>query len=265
MEHSYILLTALFTTIVILGICCNTLTVITFLITKTLRHPLFIVNLALSDILFLSGAISFILDATLGYRYFDDAGCLAMGMAVTLGVYGSTAAMAWLAIGRFVAIVKTSWKRFIGYRTNVVLALSGWFYVGMFFIPFATGSARLAYLPNGHGCHFDWTYNVGYSLSIPIFLVFLPSLVMATCYFFVFKEFRRCRKKVDGNNRSANNSEAVKKEEKRIKQLQPEFQLALQLVIIYVVYNVCTLPYIIVFVFVDPRGTKLSGHALYTP
>lgn len=249
-------LCGLFILIVITGIFGNGVTIFTFLKSATLRVPqnIFIVNLALCDSLFIAAYIPFIAKALNEDWDPSEFGCNLMAFLLFLSSGTSIVCMGFLALSRYVIIVRKSLRKWFEWKYTLPLAIICWLYTFIFFIGVFTKNARVVFYPNLHGCMVDYSYNLGYTITLACGMFFPMSTLILIFYWRIYKVFRDAKKKV--NSHMGNDSHQSLSQ----KHLREEFVLALQLFIIFVLFEVSLAPGIITIVFFDSTGSKLSGN-----
>ena len=108
--------------------------------------------------------------------------------------------------------------------------------------PTFAGWGRIGYHRAGWACTYDWSYNLAYNLIIFSGTQVLTSVVMAFCYANIFWVFRLSQKRVAGENSMENGPN------------KEEIRLAIQLLVVFTIYNICWGPYFVVALIIDPLG-----------
>ena len=226
----------------VIGIVGNTIIIITFL-RKPLRVPynMFYINLAIADLnmhLFLvHGLVSVIIHQ--GAMGFGEKTCLGQGITLCLNALGSFYSIGCIAISRYIIIVVPQKKKYMTWVSCTVVCVACWILPVLLASPIFTGWARMVWQPRQYFCAIDFRYNMAFNGIIFVFGFGAVSAVMFFCYFRIYMVYRNSRKRVAVKGANDN------------KGLDKEFRLALQLFIVYAIYNLCWLPYYIVAVFLD--------------
>ena len=223
MDPSTVILCVIFILIIVLGLFGNMITILVF--TKTER--------------------------LLGYRYYGDIGCIVMATVFVLSCGTSVISLSSLALSQYVIIVQTKFKHMLKWKFTISLVACSWLYVGTFFALTFTKHARITYYPNMHGCLVDYAFNVNYSACL-FFLIFMPQTIFTVLlYWKIYQKFRTSRSQVRAH--VSDDSQISRSQEK------DEFYFALQLFIIFVMFQASQTPIVTVVFFIDPNGTRLSG------
>ena len=235
-----------FLAVIIMGIVNSAIIIYMFLSRASLRTPsnIFIVNLAIADGSYL---ISVLVKPTSmifydGRLFYGNSVCHVFAIIIIITEGTSLLAMSLIAISRYVAIIHPQKKHIMTWRRCVALCTWPWIHITILMIPSLTGWGRIRWHPASWTCTFAWSYNAWYN-----FLVFLnsqgvSSAIMLFCYSQIYFVYRKSKKRVAGVNSAQNGPK------------KNEIRLAVQLMVIYVIYNICWLPYFIINIFLFPYG-----------
>ena len=235
------------TLVIAFGIIGNCIIIKVYMSSKQMRTPtnIFIVNLAVVDLTFLLSSISslntILLDGKMAY---GELGCTIIAFLMITTAASSLLTMGLIAIARYVSIVHPQKKHLLSWKTCTCLCLLSWIYGSLLTIPAVTGWGRLGYNKFLWDCSFDWTYNISYNVLIFCSSIGVTSVIVCFCYANIYWVFRRSKKRVAGENNSGRKKGPRKN----------EIRLALQLLVIFGIYNICWLPFFIVVVIVSPNG-----------
>ena len=233
------------TLVLTFGIAGNVVIIYIYMSCKQLRTPsnMFIVNLALGDLTFLISSTMTVHNMAndgrmlLGYK-----GCVASAIIIIICATVSLITMALIAISRYMAIVHPQKKKWLSWKSCGAICVVSWFYALAFMAPTFAGWGRIGYHRAGWACTYDWSYNLAYNLIIFSGSQVLTSAIMVYCYAKIFWVFRQSKKRVAGEKTK---EKGPKKE---------EIRLAIQLLVVFAIYNICWGPYFLVALIIDPLG-----------
>ena len=230
--------------VVAFGIASSTIIAYMFLFRPKLRNPpnLFIVNLAVADAAFLLSVTPVIHSMfNGGRRFYGEVGCLVQAVTVIITATASLLSMGLIAISRYVAIVHPQKKGILTWRRCAALCTYPWNHAILLMVPGLTGWGRIGWHPASWGCVYDWTYNVWYNLVIFISSQGMTAVLLLFCYTKIYLTYKASKKRVGAKS----DQSGPKKE---------EIRLAVQFVVIFVIYNICWAPLFIFAVFIFPKG-----------
>ena len=229
-----------------IGICNNAIIIYMFRFKSKLKSPsnLLIVNLAVADAFYLFCVTT---TATTmffygGRKFFGDIGCKALAVATILSAGGSLLTMGLIAVTRYIAIVHPQKKHLLTWNRGIGLCIYPWIHVTILIVPGVTGVGRIGWHAPSWICTVDWLYNILYNIIVFICSQGLSSGLMLFCYSQIYMAYKKSKQRVAGDSSGQG---GVKKE---------EIRLAIQLVVIFAIYNICWSPFFVFNVFVFPHG-----------
>ena len=230
------------------GMVGNAVIIFTFLKSQQLRIPasIFYVNLAIADLIF-NTFYAFISISMLvhdGVQYYGDTACFVQATLLMATVPAGFDCIGSIVISRYIIIVHPSKKKYMTWRVCIGVCLLCWIPPCLLVIPNFTGWGRVAWLPRQYHCSYDWGYNRAHDVLFLIFNFGAVSVVMVFCYVRIYVVYRRSKKRVAANEGC--------KRQKGIKKV--EFRLALQLFVLFALYNLFWTPAIAFILFIDPHG-----------
>ena len=231
--------------VIAFGVIGNGIIIKVFLTSKQLRTPsnLFIVNLAIGDLTFLLISITTLYNVIQdGHMLFGKRNCTIIAFVIVTCASESLMTMGLIAISRYVAIVHPQKKHLLSWKVCIVLCVFTWLYGSILITPSITSFGRLGYGKAEWACTFDWTVNLTYNIFLFISTQGTTSAIMCFCYANIIRVFRQSKRRVAGQNSAA---QGPKKE---------EIRLAIQLLVVFGIYNVCWGPYFLVVVIIDSQG-----------
>ena len=229
------------------GIFGNIIIIKVYLGSKQLRTPsnLFIVNLAVGDLVFLVSSSTTLNSMVMGGRMlYGIKGCTIAAIIIIVSATVTLMTMGLIAVSRFVAIVYPQKKAVLSWPLCSGLCVLSWTYGILLMIPTPLGYGRIGYHRAGWGCTYDWSFNLVYNIILFCASQVLTSIIMVFCYAKIYWVFRQSKKRVAGEG-GAGKDKGPKKE---------EIRLAIQLLIVFAIYNICWGPYFILALLVDPLG-----------
>ena len=227
----------------IFGLAGNILIIYLYAERKSLRNPpnIFFINLAVADIYFLACAGPALYNMAHGKQAYGPVGCLVHGFSLLLSATTSLASMGLIAFSRYVVIAHPKKKSLMTWQLCGLLCVSCWIYSLLPMMPLWFGWGRIAYTPKTFCCGFDFAHNSPYyNVFIFITMFGVVSGFMCFCYYKIYKVFRASKRRV-----SSDKGKHLSKNELR---------LAVQLLVVFVIYNMCWSPLLLMFFFIDPEG-----------
>ena len=212
-----------------------------------LRHPanLLIINLALADGTFLMCYPAIINNMLVhrGRQGYGHVACMAQSFLTVGSAHTSLFTMGLIAISRYIAIVhpqrKATW---LTWKTCGFACCYAWAHPILIMVPAVAGWGRLGWYAGGWLCAFDWTYNIVYNFLVFFLSQGITSMVMFVCYIQIYLEYRRSKKRVAGKDTG---QKGLKKQ---------DIRLAVQLIVIFAIYNTCWIPFFITSTFIYPAS-----------
>ena len=228
------------------GILGNILILITYLRSRPLRvpHNMFYINLAIADLGFVVFEAQALVNLVQfhGARGWGDTTCFVQGLGLGMNIAVSFYSIGLIAISRYIIIVHPAKKKYMMWWFCTVLCVGCWIAAILLVVPTFTQWARLSWQPRQYVCAIDWKYNMVYSVIVAVAGFGVVSVVMFYSYIRIYLVYRQSRKRVATIGKDTD------------KGLEKEFRLALQLFIVYAIYNMCWLPYFVVILFYDVHG-----------
>ena len=228
------------------GFAGNILIIFRFTKSRALFNPpnLFIINLALADLslMFCLGPLINNMVAYEGRQGYGSFGCLFHAVATITAATTSLVTMGLIAFSRYITIVHPRKKALLSWSICGFLSVASWVYAIALLVPAFFGWGHLGWVPKSYHCTYDWTYNMIYNAIIFLFAFGLVSLIICFCYYNIYKVFRESKRRVAGEGAKM---KGINKDELR---------LAIQLLVVFVIYNMTWGPYFITSLFIDPQG-----------
>ena len=250
---------ALYITVLTLGFIGNPLIIVVHS-RKTFRTPgnLFTLNLAIADTGVMCSGIIHVhsLMAHNGEQFYGDAGCFWHAFFVAVCSSASVVSMAFVAITRYISIIHPQRKHcLLRWQWCILASVLVWVYSIVLCVPImAIGG--LAWLPKQHHCSLDFNYSTISNLIIFMGTYCLTSTTILFCYVSIYRVFRASKKRIHSNQNPC--PSAVRKislgKNGQVSGMVTEYRLAVQLIVVFLVYNICWLPFIIIAFFVDTAG-----------
>ena len=233
-------------TMILGGLIGNALIIILHVKAKSLRNPgnVFIIALAGADLGVLSGGLFFLghLEGTTAVDYTE---CLVETYIIVVCTIASLLLMAGVAVVRYVSVVHPQRKQTVLTWKWCIMGASFLYVLSISLtVPILTGWLHIQWVAKSNVCMIDWTTNITYTTALFLISYLLPTSVIGLCYFQIFKTYRTSKNRVP-------NTVNVKK----YKAFDKDFRLALQLLAVYVIYNICWCPYLTISVYIDPYHT----------
>ena len=239
------------------GQLSNLVTIITYAASPKLKTAsnVFIVNLCIADSLFL--ACSWPAVVTLlhyqGERFIGPGACFVTAFLIALGGITSIETIGAIAITRYIGIVRPEWKSALCTRRKCVISsIMLWIYSFVLMIPTFTRWGSFAYLDTHFHCTFDWGHNIWYSVALFVLCIGISNVAVIFCYAKIYYKFRLTKQRLHDLSSAEDSGTLMAQAARRGHQM--ERRLALQLLIIYLIFNICWLPYLIYALFINPQG-----------
>ena len=228
------------------GMVGNILIIFLFVKSQALRNPtnLFIINLAMADMGFLLCVGPLVNNMLVhgGKQGYGTIGCYLHGLMIATTATVSLITMGVIAFSRYLAIVHPTKKSMLSWRVCSVMCIGCWAYPSLTMIPLLFDWARVGWVPRSYTCGYDWSYNTAYNIFLFLFIFGLISVLMFFFYYNIFVVFRASKRRIAGEGRRG---KGMSKDERR---------LALQLLVIFIIYNICWSPFFSMALFIDPNG-----------
>ena len=244
------------------GLLFNVVIIVTFS-SNTLRTPqnLFFIMLAVNDfIVLLTGIppVYVILTGSHGRDFYIPPYCEIYAFFITFSSFASMNFIAAIGVTRFISIcyprlkgVLFTWPKCI--TASVVICL----YNAAYCVPALSGIGlgRFAYSEKMFLCGYDFVYSFAYNIVLVIGTYGLVCVEMLVCYLKIYLVFRKSKQRVgQSSDGKGSGGSKVKKS---------EYRLAIQLLIIFIIYNVAWGPVMALLFIADPYG-RLSVR-IYEP
>ncbi|ELT97639.1 hypothetical protein CAPTEDRAFT_130656, partial [Capitella teleta] len=130
-------LCAVFSVVIATGLLGNIIIILVFMAAKSLRRPanVFIINLALNDILFMLSFTPFVSKALRQESWkITEHECLAMASCLFLASGSSVLCMGQLAVSRYIAIIRRNLLKYVNFYTTIPVAASSWLLTLPFYV-----------------------------------------------------------------------------------------------------------------------------------
>ena len=241
----------LFGKITVSFVCCfglpgNLIIILLYLKSTALRNPpnMFFINLAISDLGFLICVGPTINNMVRhgGQQGYSDLACFFQGLIIIICASTSLVNIGLISFSRYIAIVRPAKKQMFTWGVCFGLCVSSWAYSTLLMVPALLGWGRVGWIPSSYCCGYDWEYNTAYNILVFLFLYGFVSIFVTFCYYNIYKVFQESKRRVAG--------EGVKGKTLS----KTEFRLALQLLVIFAIYNITWCPYFSMSMFIDPQG-----------
>ena len=230
------------------GIIGNSLIIFQFVKSRLLRSApnMFIINLALADLVLIvcMGPQIHNMVAYGGRQGYGDLGCFCHAFLIVTSAGASLVSMGFIAVSRYLIIVHPQKKILLSWWLCGVLCVCCWVYSILVALPAVFGWGRFAWVRRNYICNYDWTYNMAYNGVVFFFLFGIVSAIMFYCYYNIYKVFRESKQRIA--------VEGVKGKGPS----KDEMRLAIQLLVIFIIYNICWTPYLAISLFIDPIGQR---------
>ena len=231
------------TLVIVVGMAGNLLIIITYLSSRQLRTPpnMLYVNLALTDLIFnMSWAICVVTNMAIhnGASGFGDSFCFVHGFFLALSYFASTYSIGLIAICRYIIIVNPTKKKYMTWGFCLGACVSSWLLAILLLTPLFTDFGRLVWHPRQYQCIFDYSYNLYYNVILFSMGFGAVSVIICFCYLRIYTIYIQSRQRVTAGIHTDNNSKS-----------KEEFRLALQLLVVYLLFVIGWVPYFTVVVF----------------
>ena len=213
-----------------------------------LRNPpnLLIINLALADttmLLCYCPTLNNMVAHPMGLGY-GPQGCLVHSLMSFQGGLTSILTIGLIALSRFIAIVYPQNKaKMLSWKVCGLACVYALVHAFVLISPAFAGWGRFVWHPSSWLCSFDFKYYPAFNLSVAVLSHGLTSVTMAICYTKIYAVYRKSKKRVAGGKEGG--QRGVRKE---------EIRLAIQLLVVFVIYSICWGPYLIIHIFLCPGG-----------
>ncbi|XP_035660529.1 melatonin receptor type 1B-A-like [Branchiostoma floridae] len=203
---------------------------------------IFIVNLAVADLMVSSIVDTFNIVGILDQRFLQDhpVVCEVVGVICMTSCICSLYSVSNISINRLLFVVKPHWHSsvYTKPKTLMIVAVS-WFYSFLFDLPLLLGWGRHSYDIKTMGCTYDRTHTFSYTLFLVIAGISLPLAVVVCSYSKIFYHVHQSKVRVAVHlaNPKGNMNNNVNYE---------EIRLIKTLVAVCVMFYICWLPYAVV-------------------
>ncbi|EDV22724.1 uncharacterized protein TRIADDRAFT_15129, partial [Trichoplax adhaerens] len=243
----------------------NIVVLYTFYLYPYLRVPsnLFIINLAITDILNAMGRNNFVLiGLIMGPEPYTHLFCNISGFINSLGHVVMTATLAATAICRYLVIVR-SYARKI--TTTVVrrIILTTWCYAILNCSMPWLGWSRYTYHPFEFTCLPDWHDENNFSYIIFVFIIdsVIPCILLIACYWRIYAFIS-----ANANRMLIHIRQSSLKARRHLPlriMIKNEIKITKVLFIICVLFMICILPYSIVIFILIPCNVDVSPYVVF--
>lgn len=160
---------------------------------------LFIAALATTDLINVTipGPL-FLVALITGERSYTSIGCGISGFFMHFLTLASVSTMGLIAVNRYFCVLKPSrYKSIFTFRRSAFFLGALWMFIGVVIVfPLIVGWASMEFSPSMATCslHFNsLTSETGFTMFVMIVFVFTSFVLVALCYFFVWKTLRQHR------------------------------------------------------------------------
>ena len=234
--------------LVLVGMAGNIIIIITYLKSRQLRTPpnILYVNLALADLLFDFVTVHIISNLIVhnGANGFGATECLVQGIGLHVVTPSSYYSIASIAVCRYIIIVTPTRKRYMTWVVCTGVCVGCWLLPVIVLTPSYLGYGRYTWQPRMYVCMLDFGYSVVYDTVLFICGFGGVSVIMGFCYIRIYMTYRSSRRRVAAGAQNPN---------KRLG--KEEFRLALQLLVVYALYNICWMPFSVLAMFYDMQAS----------
>ncbi|XP_078611140.1 melatonin receptor type 1B-B-like [Branchiostoma floridae x Branchiostoma japonicum] len=211
------------------------------------RLNLFIVNIAVSDLIFtaLYGPVSAVSAARSGGLR-DHAVCVVTGIVGLLSCYESVLSAVLIALSRCVRITKSHRYDELFSRRRCALLVSGsWAVAFLLTSPLLAGLGKPGFNPILLTCDYDAVASFTYVISIMLPFAIIANAVIIVAYVLIYREVKASKARVHANGTDEN-------------QIPPVVLSQIKnMAAIYIAFNVCVTPEVIMDIFAYKTGESL--------
>ena len=242
----------LYGVIVIVGILSNMFAMFSILLMKKLRtaQNMFVLNLCLADIfLGINALFTFITILNPEISIQDDhTECYVIGFFTFIPPLAVVLSMTVIARNRYQVIVQMSTNHNNDMKKVATKLLLVWVISIVVSLPILSGLISVkTYL--FCTCCFYFAENLIYGLTVTVCVAVIPNLVIIYSYIRIVIVIRSSRKRVE-IHKSRNSQIAVYK--------KGDIRIAIQFIVLFVVFNICYLPTMIVFWTVEETDESIA-------
>lgn len=227
---------ALFTMCIVfsVGLVGNLVILTTFSLSKKLRTPqnMFIISLAVADLLVISQCPLSIMTKWRGYRIIGDSVCLFSACLRGFSFCASIFSIMMVALGRYVSIVKPSLKdTLFTWRRCAFIELCIVIYSLISVSPSWTNWLKVYYFEKIHVCILSSGQNTLYDTLLIVFAVTIPCIVVLYAYLQIYRTFKKSKNSVKVHETTTQNNTNISSSKQR-----QEIRLAAQLFMIFCIF-----------------------------
>lgn len=188
--------------ICLLGVVGNLLIAFTLLRRKQLKYPSnrLVLSLNISSVLFcgciLPFSISIVLSRNPSIWKFGHFWCQIVGFLSLLFSVAGAPTIAFIAIDRYVAIVRPMvYTNIITIPRSSTMAVAAWIFGLFVAFPPLFGFARFHYVPQEYTCSVDWDHSPAFSILYLLCAIIIPVAIVVYCYSVIFQiALKKCQR-----------------------------------------------------------------------
>ncbi|XP_067664509.1 melatonin receptor type 1B-like [Haliotis asinina] len=194
---------------VVTGTFGNLLIIVTMTTNRVFRtlHGIYIVNLAVADLIILGYVVSYLLVDLLTGRY-SVAGpghCIFNGFLIVCAYVASLLTLTVISVNRYLNVCHSdTYHRVFTKYTTVTICACIWVVAALMTLPPLVGWGRFRYDRKLHYCGYDRTANFGYTLFLLIGSIAVPAIIIFICNFFIYRYVRSAKNRIRQAGLSSN-------------------------------------------------------------
>ncbi|CAH1250270.1 MTNR1A [Branchiostoma lanceolatum] len=211
------------------------------------RLNLFIVNIAVSDLLFtvLYGPVSAVSVARSG-ELRSHAICVVTGVVGLLSCYESVLSAVLIAVSRCVRITKSHrYDQLFSRKRCAVLVSLSWLVAFLCTSPLLAGFGKPGFNPILLTCDYDTVASFGYIISIILPIAIICNVIIIVSYVMIYRKVKESSARVRGDRPSENKIPPMV-----LSQIK-------NMAAIYVVFNICVTPEVLMNIITYETGDSL--------
>ncbi|CAH1791046.1 unnamed protein product, partial [Owenia fusiformis] len=242
-----IILCVIHVIVTVLGTIGN-LIVIASMTTKAQRNKAqnyFIISLSVSDLAVTAICVPINI-AAMCYNgpVLGDILCDIQAFVIDTSCCVSLFSITMVAINRYVRIVHPAlYPRLYDTKVCKVIVVVTWVTAGLLLTPPLAGWGDYHYEPRNFSCTLDWVYDYSYSIFVSVMAIVWAEVTICACYVRIVQVVRKSHRTITHYDGGKYN-QSVLTEDKR---------LAFQLLFVFLLFNICWAPYLILSLFVEPN------------
>ncbi|XP_046375555.1 melatonin receptor type 1B-A-like [Haliotis rufescens] len=186
---------------VVMGTFGNLLIIVTVASHRVLRtlHGIYIVNLAVADLIILGYVVSYLLVDLMTGRY-SVAGpghCVFNGFLIVCAYVASLLTLTVISINRYLNICHSdTYRRVFTKHTTITICVCIWVVAALMTLPPLVGWGRFRYDRKLHYCGYDRTANFGYTLFLLLGSIAAPAIIIFICNFYIYRYVRNAKNRI---------------------------------------------------------------------